>query len=146
MKKLIQICSLLSLIVAFSFLSASAQSTRKIEAQVPFDFNVGDKNYPAGTYELRISESRSNGAIVYLTDGEKNILETLLVSISGNSVNGDSKLVFNNYNGQRFLSRIEARENSYRVARSGIERQIAGGKKSAARTPEVVALALKTEL
>ena len=146
MKKLIQICSLLSLIVAFSFLSANAQNTTKIEAQIPFDFNIAGKQYPAGAYNLRVTNSRSVGVLVQLTDRENNNLGTLLVSLANGGMNSEAKLIFDNYEGQRFLSRIDVREGSYRVLRSGVKRHTTGEKKSKVQSPEVVALALKTEL
>jgi hypothetical protein len=146
MKKIIQICSLLSLIVAFSIVSANAQAAKKITADIPFDFNIGAKHYTAGQYNLTVSESRSTGAIVRLTDAEGDILGTVLVLTGGEAVPGESKLVFNNYEGQRFLAEITTADGSYRIIRSGVEREIASGKKPATRRPEVVAIALRTEL
>lgn len=146
MKKIIQICSLLSLIVAFSFVSANAQAAKKITANIPFDFNIGTKHYTAGRYNLNVSESRSTGAVVRLTDANGDILTTILVLTGGESVPGDSKLVFNNYEGQRFLAEITTADGSYRIVRSGTEREVASGKKPAERKPEVVAIALRTEL
>ena len=50
MKKLIQICAVLSLVFAFSIVSARAQQTvKQYEAKIPFAFNVGQKSYRAAT-------------------------------------------------------------------------------------------------
>ena len=55
MKKLIQICTLLSLLVVFSIISANAQTVQRYEANIPFDFSVNGKTYEAGKYQLEIS-------------------------------------------------------------------------------------------
>jgi hypothetical protein len=145
MKKLIQLCSLLSLIVAFSFISANAQAEKTITADIPFDFNVGTKHYNAGQYKLKVSDSKAI-AVVYITDADGAILDSVHVLTGGEAVSGDSKLVFNNYEGQRFLAQIKTADSSYKMVRSGIERQMASGKKPAGQKPEVVAIALRTEL
>lgn len=140
MKKLIQICSILCLALAFTIISANAQSTKKVKADIPFDFNVGGKHYSAGKYTLKISDSRTT-ALVYLTDSENNILDTMLVSVAGEAASGSPELVFNNYDGQRFLSKIAITDRSYKITRTSVERQVAAGKKAAEKKPVIVAIA-----
>ena len=144
MKKLIQICSVLCLVMAFSIISANAQSTQKIKADVPFDFNVAGKHYNAGKYTLKISDTRQGGAIAHLTDNDGHVLDTIIVAASGDYSRSDAKLTFNNYDGQRFLSRISTSESAYRIARSSVERQVASGKKAESSRP--TSIALRTEL
>lgn len=141
MKRLIQFCSVLCLALAFSFVSANAQSAKKVEANIPFDFNAGGQHYKAGKYTLKVSEARTSGAVVYLTDGEDRVLDTMLVSLSSDAVQGDAEMVFNNYDGQRYLSSITTRDGSYKFVRSSTERQIASGKRSAEKRPEIIAIA-----
>lgn len=141
MKRLIQICSVLCLALAFSFISANAQTTTKLNADVPFDFNAGGKHYKAGPYTLRITNS-GNSAIIHITDPENNILDTMLARVSSNTSDGEPVLVFNNYEGQRFLSGIATREGSIKISRSTIERQIAAGKKRAEKKPAIIAIAI----
>lgn len=145
MKKIIQICSVLSLVVAFSFVSANAQGAKTITADIPFDFNIGAKHYTTGQYKLKVSEARST-AVVHIMDADGTVLGSVLVLPGGDAVRGDSKLVFNNYEGQRFLGEITTADGSYKMVRSGIERQTASGKKPTTQKPEVVAIALRTEL
>ena len=145
MKKIIQICSVLSLIVAFSFVSANAQAGKKITANIPFDFNIGAKHYTAGEYKLKISDSGAT-ALVHITDADGAILDSLLVLAGDGAVPGDAKFVFSNYEGHRFLAQITTASGSYKMIRSGVERQTSSGKKPATPKPEVAAIALRTEL
>jgi hypothetical protein len=145
MKKLIQICSVICIAIAFSIVSANAQTTHKIKAQVPFDFSVGGKHYDAGKYDLKVSDTRT-GAIVQLFDDRNSILATLLVSGTADQAADGAKLVFSTYEGQLYLTRISTSNGSYRVARSKDGWPNSSRSDRAKRTPQVVALALKTEL
>lgn len=142
MKRLIQFCSVLCLALAFSFVSANAQTAKTIEADIPFDFNAGGQHYKAGKYTLKISEARSSGAVVRIADGEDRILDTMLVSIGVDAVQGAAEMVFNNYDGQRYLSGLSTRDGSYKFTRSATERQVASGKRKAEKRPEIVAIAM----
>lgn len=141
MKRLTQICSILCLVFAFSIISANAQTMKKVKADIPFDFNLRGNNYRAGNYKFRIADLRP-GVRVYLTDNENNVLDTFLVTALGEAPSGAAELVFNNYDGQRFLSRITTRECIYTIIRTSTERQIASRKKRADKRPEIVALAI----
>jgi len=140
MKKLIQICSVFCLVFAFSIISANAQTT-KVKADIPFDFNLRGNNYRAGNYQLRITHLRP-GVRVYVTDNENNILDTFLVTVAGEAPSGAAELVFNNYGGQLFLSRITTRESIFTIIRTGAERQIALSKKRAEKKPKTIAVAM----
>ena len=144
MKKLIQICSVLALAIAFAIIPANAQSGQKVSADVPFDFNAAGKHYSAGKYNLKVAEVRSNIAVLYLTDGEGKVLDTILASSTGDAPVGEAQLAFNNYDGQRFLSSISASGLSYRLPRTGAEKQVASGRRNASERP--VSIAMKTEL
>lgn len=141
MKKLIQICSVLCLALAFSFISANAQSVTKLKADVPFDFNAGGNHYKAGRYNLRITNS-NNSAVIHITDQENKVLDTMLAAVSGNTSDGEPVLVFNNCDGQRFLAGITIRDRSIKISRSSTERQIDSGKKKAEKKPEIIAIAI----
>lgn len=141
MKKLTQICSVLCLILAFSIISANAQTTKTVEADIPFDFNLSGNHYRSGNYKLNITDSRP-GVLVCLTDNENKILDSFLVTVAGEAPSGAAKLVFNNYGGQRFLSRIATRGGIYNIIRTNTERQIASRKKRADKRPEIVAIAI----
>jgi hypothetical protein len=127
MKKLIRICTIMSLLVVFSAVAASAQSIDRIDAKVPFDFNIGNKSYKAGNYVLRISYvSGGVSTIVSLEDENKRHLQDFLVFRSGNSVKNNPVMLFNRYENQMFLSQIQTTEAGFSLKESRTEKQIAG--------------------
>ena len=125
MKKLIQICSILSLLVAFSFIPAQASTATRYEANIPFDFNIGQKSYQSGTYVIRVVEVSSNSAAITIEDKNGNELQTMMVVESNNISKKQPQLVFNRYENQRFLSKIMTQESGILVSMSGAEKQIA---------------------
>lgn len=94
MKKLIQICSLLGLLVAFSFVSASAQSTiERYEANIPFDFTVSGQTYEAGNYTLGLSKA-TGGSIVRIKDAKNRTVQSFFVMERGDVAKKNSNLTF----------------------------------------------------
>jgi hypothetical protein len=89
-------------IASFAMADKSFAQDRAVRATVPFDFTVGSKLFPSGTYTIQSKssqliriENRDKGVGVFTTafqDGKK----------SGNG----GKLVFHKYGDQYFLSEI----------------------------------------
>ena len=116
MKKLIQACSILSLIVVFSIVSAQAQQTfKQYAAEIPYDFNIGQKSYQAGSYVIKVVRISSNIASLSLEDTEKNKLQTILVRENSNVAKREPKLVFTNYENHRFLTGMAMQEMSLSI-------------------------------
>jgi hypothetical protein len=126
MRKLIQICTIMSLLIVFSVVAANAQTHDRIDAKIPFDFNIGSKTYKAGNYVLRVSKAASGSTIVSLEDENKRHLQDFLVLRSGNSVKGEPVMLFNRYENQMFLSRIQTNNSGFSLRQSETEKQIAG--------------------
>jgi len=85
---------------------------RAVRATVPFDFTLGDKLLPAGNYEIT---SPSDGVIeVQNRDRHVTILSTSNYD-SRQSRNG-SKLVFDKYGDQYFLSEILCSSSAINVS------------------------------
>jgi hypothetical protein len=85
MKRIIQICSMLALAMTFFAVSAQAQVGNRIEAKIPFNFNIGGKSYRAGDYVLRLSKVSNIVVGLSLEDNAGNQLQNVLVSASGKS-------------------------------------------------------------
>jgi hypothetical protein len=95
--------------------SAHAQDPDRVIAKVPFDFVVGTKTLPAGTYTVRratpevtsglLISSYNNGAFLLPIDAD---------SVSG----GASKLSFDHVGRKYFLSKVETPERVYNIATS----------------------------
>ena len=105
-KRIIQACSVLALSVVFFAVSASAQVSSRIDAKIPFDFNIAGKAHPAGDYVIKLSKASANVLGLSLEDGSGNRLQNVLISSNGEVSRGDSRLVFEVQEGQRYLSKI----------------------------------------
>ena len=100
-RNLITILSLVVMPLMFSATSAYAQSFAK--ANVPFAFNLGQKQLPAGTYEVKVEGAASNMIMIRNIETGEGAL-----SISGYEAprSTEGKLVFNHVGNEYFLSQV----------------------------------------
>lgn len=105
-KKVAQICLLVGLLVGL-IISAQAQVGMRYRANIPFDFNVGNTNLPAGDYVIELTNQVSKQN--FLTIRETKTRETKIVQVIPKGLNAKSKtskLVFNRYDNQYFLAEM----------------------------------------
>jgi hypothetical protein len=80
----------MTLIVAFSIAVPVVQAQQTImRANVPFAFNIGDKQLPAGAYVVR---EMDRATLIQSRDGEKSVLGIYVYA--GPSKADETKLVF----------------------------------------------------
>jgi hypothetical protein len=115
--------SMLCLLFLLTVASAHAQATKAIVVTVPFDFGVAGKILPAGEYVVRRATQNSAEWQILRKDGRA-VAIVLTTSIQAAAVNRHSKLVFNRYDDQYFLSQFWAYGDSEgrKLSRSGSER------------------------
>ena len=103
-KQMIKTLSMLMLLAVVSLATAavSAQSIRRVTANVPFSFTVGDKDMPAGTYSVQATSIGSG--ILRIATNSKSVVRLTSSLHRNDSVKG--KLVFHRYQDQYFLSEI----------------------------------------
>ena len=89
-------------IANFAMAGTSFAQSNGVQADVPFDFTVGNRLLPAGTYSIKES---SNGLIA-VKNHDKAITVMSLVEPDGTKSANGGKLVFKRYGGQYFLSEI----------------------------------------
>lgn len=82
----------------------SFAQTSAVQAKVPFDFTVGNKLLPAGTYQIR-SQSGS-GTTIVIKNHDKPISAIALVNPDGARSKTGGKLIFHKYGDQYFLSEV----------------------------------------
>lgn len=113
MKRFIQICSLLTLVVVFSAVSANAQTVQRYEAEIPFDFNIGSKSYEAGTYTMKLSNAFGVKVMTLIND-QNRILQNFYVLDRGDSAK-TSFLRFNRSDDGLSLAKVFTPEKSFSV-------------------------------
>ena len=105
-KQMIKTLSMLMLlaVVALATTAVSAQTSRRVVANVPFSFIVGDKELPAGTYWV---QPTAFGSGILRIAGTANSKSTVRLSnLLHRNYAGKGKLVFHRYQDQYFLSEI----------------------------------------
>ena len=106
-------------LVAWLMVPATQAQSIMLKADIPFNFVVGDKQLPSGEYHVKqlqpgvIQVQGKSSAFVMTTGGD------------GGNTSGGSKLVFNRYGDQYFLSKIWASDSGRQLPKSRLEREVA---------------------
>jgi hypothetical protein len=89
-------------IANFAMAGTSFAQSNGVRATVPFDFTVGDKLLPAGTYTIKAQSAH----VIVIRNYDKPISMLSLVDGASNRSPNGGKLKFNRYGSQYFLSEI----------------------------------------
>lgn len=122
----------LALMVLVNPVPGYAQSGALI-VKIPFDFHVGSKGLPAGSYTVE-----KRGDAIWINDGKGNNAAVLTDAVENRAFNKGNMLLFRRYHDQYFLS--EARWSEYKSAR-GLVRSTSEAKVAANTKSEVVMIA-----
>lgn len=119
MKKFIQVCSLLSLLVLFSVAATSAQNNFGADVNIPFAFNVGDRSYAAGNYIVKLDRRASGMATLSIQDTRTDETQTVMLNVGHDDpTGGPVDLVFDKIEGQRYLTKIRTPERTFALNKS----------------------------
>ena len=125
MKKFIQICSVLSLLVVFTVAaSAKTEGGFGTEVDIPFAFNVGDRSYEAGTYIVKFGRVSSETATLSIQDLKNDSVQTVLVNVNNESGQSDMRLVFDMINGQRYLTKVRHNDKTFALLKVKTEKNV----------------------
>lgn len=101
-----QAFSLISLLSLLLVAGSAIAQTIHVRADIPFNFAVGSKTYPAGTYEIGTIDNRNSKTLQLKgRDGNASAMINTNTAESLRPAN-KSKLVFNRYGDRYFLSQI----------------------------------------
>jgi hypothetical protein len=89
-------------IANFAMAGTSFAQSNGVRANVPFDFTVGDKLLPAGTYTIK----EQSDHVILIQNHDKPIAAISLVNGDANRSPNGGKLKFHRYGSQYFLSEI----------------------------------------
>jgi hypothetical protein len=125
------------LICLFAVLSAKAQSTNRglLQADIPFEFTVGNVTLPAGKYTVSSASDSFHILRLRSADGQARAL------VHMNSINGkadeSAKLVFSRYGNHYFFAQ------AWMPTKPGLEAPKSGAQRAIER--ELATTGLKTE-
>src|SRR5918993_2701533 len=115
MKKIIQIVSFLALVFVIAGADVQAQRTTKIDASIPYDFAIGDDQFEAGKYVMRVRRSNSGASIAELRDSKHRVVYEGFVLDSGDTGNGKANLVFDRSGSVARLTQIRTGDKGFAV-------------------------------
>jgi hypothetical protein len=100
-----QAFSLISLLSLLLVAGSAIAQTVYVRANIPFNFAVGNKTFPAGTYDVGPIDHSDKILLLKARDGHASMM--VLSNVAENLTPADkTKLVFNRYRNQYFLSEI----------------------------------------
>jgi hypothetical protein len=115
MKKVIQIVSFLALVFVMAGVEAQAQSTTKIDAVIPYDFQVGDETFEAGKYVFRIRKSPAGASIAEIRDSKYRVVHESFLMENGNTGSGKANLVFDKSGPIAKLTQVRTGDKGFAV-------------------------------
>jgi len=105
LKKVGLLCAIL---LATVVVSAQAQSpSNRVTAQIPFDFNIGDRKLPSGKYSVGRVRQNSDDVVLSIDDkdGRSKAMRTS-IPVRNLDLTENAKLVFHRYGDQYFLYQV----------------------------------------
>ena|SRR5215203_2529670 len=107
MKKFIQIASFLAIVFVMAGSDVYAQNTTKIDAQIPFDFAIGDQTFEAGKYIMRLRKNPTGVETVELRDANNRVVYEAFAMQNGDTGNGKAQLIFDRDGTIAKLSKVQ---------------------------------------
>jgi hypothetical protein len=105
-RKIIQMGSLIGLLIGLTF-AAQAQLGVQYRAQIPFDFNVGNKTFAAGDYIIGVTDKTSGQGSLTIRAAKGGAAKVIMVIPKQTDARrAAARLVFNRYENQYFLTEM----------------------------------------
>jgi len=111
-----------SLSVLLAVVSAGANSGLNVKATIPFDFTVGHKTLPAGTYT--VETINSNGPLVMRSEDCTQGIFIMTGAMQAKREPEPATLIFRKYGDLYFLAEVWGYDAGHQVSRSRTERQL----------------------
>jgi hypothetical protein len=114
-KNILMVMSLAMLIIAGT-VSASAQITDRLVANIPFEFSVRDKTLPAGKYYIKSLDTYDEGVFEMQNAQGKQVAVFLSENATARTMPEKTKLIFDRVGDHYFLSEIFESGNTQGIA------------------------------
>lgn len=119
--------TLVAILILVGALTVSAQAqtagAQKVVANIPFAFNAGNTNLPAGKYTITVLNPTSDRKILQIRSTKGSSATVLTTAESGN-ISDDAKLVFQRYGDRYFFAQVQMAgdSTSFAAVKSNTER------------------------
>lgn len=119
-KKTLLALAVLSAMALMAVAPAFAQD--RVEATIPFAFNVGSKMLPAGDYEVRRVFAKS---LVIQNTATQQAAIALTMVAPPKQMTSEAVLAFHKYGDSYFLSEVQTADSRQTLTKSKLERKVA---------------------
>lgn len=116
MKKVIQIVSFLALVFVIAGAEAFAQSSTRIDAVIPYDFTIGDRQFEAGKYVMRVRRHQNGVNLVELRDSRYRVVYEGFALENGAGPSAKSNLLFDRSGSVAKLTEVRTGERGYSIS------------------------------
>jgi hypothetical protein len=122
-----QAVSLVSLLGLLLVAESAMAQTVHVRADVPFNFSVGSKTYPAGAYSVKTISDRDVKVLLLHAEDGKNSMPIISNATENLTPADKTKLVFSRYGNQYFLSQVwlNGATRGHQLPKSNREKEVA---------------------
>lgn len=125
--------------------SIHAQTSNVQTANIPFEFSIGGKTFPAGHYSVtRLNPQSDKAALLIKSMDGRTSKIVLTTPVQANRAQEKAKLVFSRYADQYFLSEVWTPADSTGLELPKSRSELSLARHAGDKTVERVAIALKT--
>lgn len=112
------------LVVVTITAEAQASGSQKMRARIPFAFNVGKTELPAGEYTVTVLNPNSDRRVLQIRSADGKLSALIQTSERDTNTVEETKLVFNRYGNRYFFAQAQMAGESTTLAavRSSVER------------------------
>jgi hypothetical protein len=117
MKRHLNTLAAILILVGGLTISAQAQTAgaQKVVANIPFAFNAGNTNLPAGKYTITVLNPSSDRKILQIRS-TKGPSATVPTTAESGNISDDAKLVFQRYGDRYFFAQVQMAGDSTSLA------------------------------
>jgi len=95
---------------------AQAFGSQEMRARIPFAFNVGKTEFPAGKYTITVLNPNSDRKVLQIKSADGKLSALIHTSELNANVSDDTKLVFNRYGNRYFFAQAQMAGESTTLA------------------------------
>jgi len=142
-KHMISVVAVAVFVVALAVMSVQAQNAGHLKVTIPFDFVAAGTALPAADYSVQWSFEGGHIVMKIRSKNDTKSIFALTRSVEGRSIQNESKLVFNKYGNQMFLSQvwIASRSTGAEMLKTNRERNLQKEIAKRSAKPETITIA-----
>ena len=125
MRAIIRSFLVVSLTLVFGASISYAQAGTRIEANIPFDFTIGDKTFAPGKYDLSLFRLYGSVHSVRLRDATGKLIFNTIAIQNGSTVRNKSDMLFAIVDDQHLLDMIRTPDSGFVFNKSSRDKRIA---------------------